>query len=706
LALMLLIAFSALGQKVPPKTKGKAANILAPEPLSLKAGDPLSVRALVARPPVLKGVSAWSFETRKHRSSFSATALSPDGKLYATGGIDGTIRIWEVESAKLVRALIGHNSYCYGLAFSPDGTMLASGGSYDATVRIWEVKTGMPLRTLKGHPSYCVQVAWSPDSKQVVSAGGESGILSYWDIQSGKHLGKTDLGRPVRGLAWHPEGRRVAVAAPMLAVAIWEIDQNKVVESFGDTNSDFYSVAWSPDGKTLAAGAANYTYFFDETGKELRKVEGQGYAVAWTGTGKTLATSDTKAAKIHLWDASSGAKTKSFDTTSYTIVFRNDDQQIVASGYYAYGLIECSTGKLTASFTIAGTDPPLWWTNRPIVTGVGTAKLSLWDATSGRFLRSLEGHKSTIAAVAWIPDGKTLVTASYDKTVKLWDVSTGNETRTLDGHTSPVLAVAVSNDGKLIASGGQSKLVLVHDTTTGAVVQTLKGHNEQINALSWAPGSDGLLVSGSSDKVAKLWNPKAGAKEVRSLVEDAAIVVSVGWSPDGKIVITGHDDHRARTWQTATGKLLHTLEVAGSPPQVSSLAWSPNDQMLASGRGNHTLQIWNTRTAGLIHSVQTMAPVIRVSWTPGSTTIIASNADRTARFFDAASGQIRATLLAEDKQLIAVSADGHYRSDGTITNEMFVVAQLEKSQETMSLAQFSAKFHHKNVASKVVLAGK
>jgi len=705
-ASVLLVVADAAAQKPSTKSKDKPGATLKPDPLALKPGDAMSARALVTRPPALKGVVSWTLETRKHRSSFSATALSPDGKLYATGGIDGTIRVWETETAKLVRALVGHNSYCYGLAFSPNGKMLASAGSFDATVRLWDVQSGMPLRILKGHPTYVVQVAWSPDGRQVAGAGGESGVVSYWDVATGKHMGQTDLGRPIRDLSWHPEGKRVAVAAPLLAVAMWDVDVNKVTESFGDANSQFQSAAWSPDGKKLAAGGGSYVFIFDDAGKELKKLDGQGYAVEWSHDGKTLATSAATAAKINLWNTETWSLIKSLDTTAYTLAFMPGDLKLIASGSYAYSIINPATAKSETTHTIGGTDPPLWWNNRPIITGVGSAKLSLWDQTSGKFLRSLDGHKSGITALAWAPDGKTIATASHDKTVKLWDPSTGSEVRTIEGHTAPVLAIAFSNDGKLIASGGQGKVVLVHEAATGNLVQTHQGHTDRISALAWAPGQSGLLVSGSNDKTAKLWNPKAGPKEVRSLLEDAAMVVSVGWSPDGKIVITGHDDHRARTWQASTGKLLHTLEVAGSPPQVSSLAWSPNDQMLACGRGNHTLQLWNTRTAGLIHSLQTMAPVVRVSWTPGSTTVISSNADRTARFYDAASGQIRATLLAEDKQLIAVSFDGHYRSDGTLTNELLVVVQLEKSQDTFSPSQFATKYHHKNVPSRVVLTGK
>src|SRR6516165_11808685 len=104
-----------------PAQTGTGASVdapIVPENLSPKPGAPLSLRALVTSPAQIKRALSWTIETRRIRYRFSVTAFSPDGKLVATGGIDGIIRLWDVESGKLVRALVGHDSYVYGLAFS------------------------------------------------------------------------------------------------------------------------------------------------------------------------------------------------------------------------------------------------------------------------------------------------------------------------------------------------------------------------------------------------------------------------------------------------------------------------------------------------------------------------------------------------------------------------------------------------------------
>src|SRR4051794_27390053 len=94
---------------------------ITPEPLTLKTGAPLSTRALVARPLAVKGLRSWTIETRRHRGYIVTMAISPDGHWLVTGGLDGIVRFWDVASGRFVRALVGHDSYVYGLSFSPDG---------------------------------------------------------------------------------------------------------------------------------------------------------------------------------------------------------------------------------------------------------------------------------------------------------------------------------------------------------------------------------------------------------------------------------------------------------------------------------------------------------------------------------------------------------------------------------------------------------
>jgi WD40 repeat protein len=700
IVLMMIPALCAPEKPKPPPPPPVPADAL-----MLKLGDPLSPRALVTRPSILKGVVSWGIETRRHRGSFSAMVLSPDGSRLATGGLDGTVRIWDVESGKLLRALVGHGSYCWGLDWSPDGSMLASGGSFDATVRIWDSKTGYPLKVLKGHPNYVAQVAWAPDGRSILGAGGQSGAVTHWEVATGRILGKFDLGRPVLSVSWNPDGKGLAAVIQTLAVQLCSMETYRVEKSLGEAKTEFRCVSWSPDGKFLAAGTSAGTTVYSAAGKVAREFDEIGSAVAWSRDGKSMVISSSPTAMIKVFDVATGDLVKALSGTAYLVACNGDGKLLVGGDYTNFTTYDVTAGAATHTYEIAGSQTPLWWQGRPIITGVGTAKPSLWDATTGKLQHILEGHGAAVSAVAWSSDGKTLATASYDKTVRIWDPATGKSTFTFSAHTGSVLALAFAHDNKSIASGGSDKKVLVWKVADGTIQNTFEGHSAEVTCVAWGSTASGLLASGSNDKTVRLWNTRTNqpGKEFADAGETG--ILALAWSPDGKILATGHDDHRVRLWQVHSGKQLNSLEDPGSPPQVTSLAWASNDAAIASGRGNHTMQLWSPKTGQKLLSLLTMAPVVRVGFSTGLGTVVACTTDRTARFFDTATGQLRGSVIAEDGQLALVGADGHYRADNAARDLVFVV-QFEKSQETFAPAAFASKFKWQNVPSAIRLAPK
>jgi WD40 repeat protein len=695
-----LCGFGAAQEPKRPATVSIRAEIF-----DITPGDPLSARAPVTKPRPISGVASWSLETRRHRGTFWCQALSPDGKALATGGLDGTIRIWDIETGRLIRALIGHSSYVYGLDWSPDGRTLASAGSYDATVRLWETSTGRPLRVLRGHPSWTVPVKWSADGRAILAGGGESGPFTHWQAVSGQKRGTVELGKSVLSLSWHPEGKSAAVVAQAIALSIWDADKGKVLRTFGAAADGYVSVAWSPDGKTLAAGTSKETLLYDEAGKVVQKLEGAGSSLAWSVDGKQLFV--LLGPTIKVWGAA-GKLLHTVPTPGANFFSVSpDSSQCVTGDGTAFSVHEVATGKVLRRFDIAGTVPPFWWPGRPLITGIGTPTLSLWDQATGKLLRLLEGHGSSILSATYSPDGKTLATTSYDKTVKLWDTASGKAVQTFSGHTAHVLTAGFAANGKLVASSGGDKLVLVWDAKSGKVLHTFKGHNAEAPALAWAPLSSISLATGDREGVVRIWSTRTGKAKttLKTKLKGITEIVSLAWSPDGAQVAGGQADHRLQIWDALAGKKLFTLEEPGSPPAVTALAWSSNGQILAAGRGNHTMQLWNPKTGKKLHSLPQMAPVYRVAWTPNNNTVVSTNGDRTARFTDPVTGELRGVLLAEDKQILGVSFDGYYRAPDP-EPELIYVVQTSRSQETYSPSQFASKYKWKNVPLRVKLTAK
>lgn len=296
--------------------------------------------------------------------------------------------------------LWGHTSAVRGIAISPDGCTIAS-ASYDGTLKIWDLQSNSLLRTLHGHRDRVYSVAYpsTTDSDNALLVSGSADTtIKIWHIPSGKNR-QTLTGHTenVCSVAVSPDGQTIASGSWDSTIKIWDIPSGKCRQTLTGHLSWVYGVAFSPDGTQLASASAD--------------------------------------GAIRIWDLTRtkvGRILPSYGTILHGVAYNGIE--IPQSGTALQELLASCTNK---------------------------GKINIWDATTGARVSTLTGHTKRLNSAAFSPNGRTLISGSWDRTLKIWDWNQGIPIRTLVGHTRKVNAVAISPDGQFIVSGSHDGTVKI-----------------------------------------------------------------------------------------------------------------------------------------------------------------------------------------------------------------------------------------------------
>jgi WD40 repeat protein/serine/threonine protein kinase len=416
-------------------------------------------------------------------TNLRSLAWSPRGEWLATVADDKTVRLWDAAAGLAVRTFWGHGGSVFTVAFRPDGRCLAS-ASYDKSVKLWDPSTGQELLTLHGTgpsmPDLYPAVAFSPDGDHLVTGSEQRDAVRLWDVNFPAEGRTLPLGGSISNLtlAFSPDGTQIAaVGPPGQTVVVCHAGTGRQLFRLKGHKYWVRSIAYSPDGKLLAVAGGNWVTGRDgaivpgheaeikvwqlSNQRELitfRGPPGAFTSVAFSPDGKRLAAAvreQDKPGAIFVWDSTSGVELQTWrepDAMIGCVAFSPSLPRLaseVSGGVVK--LLDMNTG--LAVGMLRGHTAPITCLSisrdGQLLATAADRTIKIWDFTTGNELRALRGLPSTVHGMAFSPNGKRLATTADQGVVSLWDVTTGHEVLTLQGGGWPV---AFSPDGSRLTS--------------------------------------------------------------------------------------------------------------------------------------------------------------------------------------------------------------------------------------------------------------
>jgi WD40 repeat protein len=583
--------------------------------------------------------------------TINSIAVSAGGKYFATGSVDGTIRVWD--SKNFSQACELHQAEnVHTLAFHPsDETLLLSVSG--KTAALWRVPDAI-LRFECKHEDEINAAAFDSRGSRILTASNDR-ACRLWDATTGKFSDielRHDV--PVINAFFSPDGDRLASIAGT-RVWVWQLQNPVKLEQKLEHDSAVTCAAFSNDGLAIFTGTHD--------GKDRQ----------WNvRTGKLVGEPIQENSAVIAMEVARGSGALVLGTAGGTArVWRPARRFPIADRLPHVDSIES---------IIPSPD------GRALLTACDDGNARLWDLSNTQSPQKLLHHRAAVLAGAFNPEGSTILTGGADARARSWQTKTGNAIGAPIVHPATVVKVAFRPDGKAFATATETGRAQFWDAQTQQPIGQAMPHEPHISAMQFSRDGKIFMTAGWDGKI-RLWNSLDARPTGKAFGGDKEITCAV-FSPRGDIIATGHRDGAVNIW-SITGKLLHRMSHAKA---ITDLAFDHTGQRLITGSDDETASVWDTSTGSpLGDPLHHHAPVTAVGFDPASARAATASQDGIVQLWDSLTGRPITEPLVHDKDVTCVvfSHDGKFLFSGSRDRTVRIWDLTAQTKDRAGLVRFA-----------------